>query len=103
MEDDERNDARMVKTGVYHRRMKGLLAQVNTSVSTHGLLVDGDRIVVAVSGGVDSVVLLRLLHDMARGHRWKLTIAHLNHGLRGRSSDGDERFVRNLAKRYRLK
>jgi tRNA(Ile)-lysidine synthase len=52
---------------------------------------------VAVSGGVDSMVLLHLLHALAPGHGWRLTVAHLNHRLRGRSSDADERLVRQTA------
>src|SRR5690349_18663124 len=48
------------------------------------------------------MVLLQLLHKLAPKHRWKLTIAHYNHQLRGRSSDADERLVRNVAVKYRL-
>jgi tRNA(Ile)-lysidine synthase len=51
-------------------------------------------LVVAVSGGPDSVALLRALRD-ARGVG-PLTVAHLNHQLRGEESDGDEAFVRGL-------
>ncbi len=54
----------------------------------------GRRWLVGVSGGADSVALLRLL--VARGFR-KLVVCHLNHGLRGRESAGDARFVRKLA------
>jgi tRNA(Ile)-lysidine synthase len=57
---------------------------------------------VAVSGGVDSVVLLHLLHELARKHRWQLTAAHFNHRLRGRSSDADERLVRRTAERLKV-
>jgi tRNA(Ile)-lysidine synthase len=57
---------------------------------------------VAVSGGLDSVVLLHLLHALAAKHRWKLTVAHFNHKLREAASNADERFVRALAARLRL-
>jgi tRNA(Ile)-lysidine synthase len=50
--------------------------------------------VVAVSGGADSVALLRCFADRVR----PLTVAHLNHRLRGADSDGDEQFVRELAR-----
>lgn len=56
----------------------------------------------AVSGGVDSMVLLHLLHKLAEEHKWELTVAHLNHQLRGRSSDADERLVTRTAKALRL-
>src|SRR5437660_822938 len=54
----------------------------------------GRALVVAVSGGPDSVALLRALRD-ARG-AGPLTAAHLNHQLRGEESDADEAFVRDL-------
>jgi tRNA(Ile)-lysidine synthase len=50
--------------------------------------------VVAVSGGADSVALLRTLHACCAG---KLTVAHVNHRLRGHESEADEAFVRELA------
>ena len=53
----------------------------------------GDRVAVAVSGGVDSVVLLRLLHGLGL----ELVAVHADHGLRGAASDGDARFVQALA------
>ncbi|MGH8100867.1 MAG: tRNA lysidine(34) synthetase TilS [Chthoniobacterales bacterium] len=58
------------------------------------------RYLIGVSGGRDSVALLDQLVDL--GYR-NLIVCHLNHQLRGRSSDADARFVRNLAERYRRK
>ena len=57
---------------------------------------------VAVSGGVDSMVLLHLLHELAQKYHWQLAAAHFNHRLRGRSSDADERLVRRTAERLRV-
>jgi tRNA(Ile)-lysidine synthase len=48
------------------------------------------------------MVLLQALHALAKQQRWKLTVAHFNHQLRGRSSDADEQFVRKAAERLRL-
>jgi len=64
------------------------------------LLRTGDRLVVAVSGGVDSVVLLHLLSDQR--DRWGLSIsvAHFNHGLRPGAAEEDEAFVSRLASQY---
>lgn len=53
---------------------------------------------VAVSGGVDSVVLL----DMLAKTDHRLVVAHVDHGIRGKESAADARFVRELARQYRL-
>ena len=57
--------------------------------------------VVAVSGGADSVALLDILSSLTK-LRLSLVVAHLNHGLRGKESDDDAAFVEELAARYRL-
>jgi tRNA(Ile)-lysidine synthase len=62
----------------------------------------GMRISVAVSGGADSVALLRALLAHAAEMGLVLSVAHVNHGLRGAESDGDEAFVRELAEAHRL-
>ena len=62
----------------------------------------GDRVVVAVSGGADSVALLHLLAALAPGRGWRLVVATLDHGLRGEAGAGDRRFVEELAGRLGL-
>jgi tRNA(Ile)-lysidine synthase len=62
----------------------------------------GIKILVAVSGGVDSMVLLHLLKTLSAERRWKLTVGHFNHCLRGRASDADEAFVRKTARAMKL-
>ena len=59
-------------------------------------------IVVGVSGGADSVALIHLLVELNRDPTWslRLTVAHLNHQLRGDDSDADAEFVQSLG--YRL-
>lgn len=61
------------------------------------LLSKGEPVLVGVSGGVDSMVLMHLL---AEG--WPVQVAHLNHRLRGKSSDADERLVRRTAEKLNL-
>lgn len=58
----------------------------------------GDRVAVAVSGGVDSVALLLLLLELRSELGIVLSVAHVNHKLRGEESDEDERFVAELAR-----
>jgi len=60
------------------------------------MLQEGDHLLAAVSGGPDSIALLRVLIMLSPEYRLKLTVAHLNHGLRGIEADGDEDFVRRL-------
>lgn len=72
------------------------------AIGRHGLFAAGERIVVAVSGGADSVALLYALAEAAPRHGWQLAVAHFNHQLRGKESDGDEAFVAALAKKLGL-
>jgi len=69
-------------------------------ISRHNLISPGQKIVVAVSGGPDSVVLLHLLCQIRDNYGIELTAAHLNHTLRGEESDRDEDFVEQLAEKY---
>ncbi|MGA2357974.1 MAG: tRNA lysidine(34) synthetase TilS [Terriglobales bacterium] len=62
----------------------------------------GDRVAAAVSGGADSVALLCLLLELRSELGIVLSVAHVNHKLRGKESDEDERFVAKLARQYGL-
>jgi tRNA(Ile)-lysidine synthase len=66
------------------------------------LLRPGMRLAVGVSGGADSVALLRGLHGRATELGLVLCVAHLHHGLRGAEADRDLEFVRELAGRLEL-
>jgi len=79
------------------------LQRVQNFVEERRLLSRDQKILVAVSGGADSMVLLHVLHSLARTNRWKISVVHFNHRLRGRASDADEKLVRQTAKKMRLK
>ncbi len=66
------------------------------TILRHAMLSPGDHVLVALSGGADSVALLRVLVQLAPSWRLTLSAAHLNHRLRGTESDQDEEFVRAL-------
>ena len=79
--------------------MSELASHVEQSIERHRLFRAGQRILVAVSGGLDSMVLLRVLHELAPRHRWQLVVAHFNHQLRGRAGHADEALVRRTVQR----
>lgn len=70
------------------------------AVRERALLADDDRVIVAVSGGVDSMVLLDLLSNLRDSTRVELSVAHVNYGLRGAESDRDEDLVSDRCGRY---
>jgi tRNA(Ile)-lysidine synthase len=80
----------------------GTLHNVRKTIDEYALFTPGATIVVAVSGGADSVALLDMLASF-RDLQLRLVVAHLNHCLRGEESDGDEAFVGELAERYHLR
>jgi tRNA(Ile)-lysidine synthase len=93
---------KMSATGCTSASPDPLLATVAATIAARDLLPDGSRVVVAVSGGADSVVLLHALHRLAPLHHWHLHVAHVNHQLRGAESDADAAFVAQLAERVGL-
>jgi tRNA(Ile)-lysidine synthase len=83
-------------------------AKVRRYIDQHAMFEDVRGVVVAVSGGPDSIALLDMLmrwiepHTGQSGERLSLYVAHLNHQLRGADSDKDAEFVRRLAERLSL-
>jgi len=70
--------------------------KVMRTVERFDMLRHGDRVCVALSGGPDSVALLRILTLLQDIYGLYLVAAHVNHGLRGKESDRDEAFVKDL-------
>ena len=66
------------------------------------LVARGEALLVAVSGGVDSMVLLEGLRRVAPAQGWRLAVAHFNHRLRGTESDADAALVREVAAKWEL-
>ncbi len=78
-----------------------MLDQLSRFVGRHQLLSEGDRVLVAVSGGPDSLCLLHLLWQLRDHYHLTLHVAHLDHQLRPESAD-DADFVRRLAAEWDL-
>lgn len=66
------------------------------------LIEPKSKILVAVSGGIDSVCLLDVLFILKNQFLFDLAVAHLNHKIRGKEADEDEAFVKSLAEKYNL-
>jgi tRNA(Ile)-lysidine synthase len=79
-----------------------ILEKFFKAIRDHQMLQRGERVLVGVSGGADSVALLHLLLRIRDRYELELIVGHFNHKLRGEESDSDEEFVRELANRYHL-
>ena len=75
-----------------------MFAEVRRLMRRERMLLPGEPVWVAVSGGVDSMVLLHVLREL--GH--PCSVAHVDHGLRGAASDADRLFVERKAKQSGL-
>jgi tRNA(Ile)-lysidine synthase len=84
------------------RKGGGLARRLVESLRRAGMSRAGERVGVGVSGGADSVGLLLLLLELREKLGIVVSVAHLNHKLRGAAADADERFVRRLAATHGL-
>ncbi len=75
-----------------------MLTRFKNYIEHHDLVGPGDRILLAVSGGLDSMVMLHLF----QAANYSLGVAHGNFGLRGKESDGDESFVREYCDVHKI-
>jgi tRNA(Ile)-lysidine synthase len=73
-----------------------LIEKVLHTIKQHNMFETGDKVIVAVSGGPDSVCLLHILYRLKEEFNLTLYAAHVNHCLRGEESDKDEEFVKEF-------
>jgi tRNA(Ile)-lysidine synthase len=71
---------------------------VRRTINRLNLIPPGSRVIVALSGGPDSVALVHILREVSTAGQFMIAaLAHLNHGLRGAAADEDEAFCRDMA------
>ncbi len=84
--------------------MKSPLKKILESVISFSMLTPSDHVIVALSGGADSVALLVAMAEIAPRYNLKLSAAHVHHGLRGAEADRDAAFAETItgeiARRY---
>jgi len=80
-----------------------IIRRVRAFTMEHGMLTKRDRILLSLSAGKDSVALLDIMSQLAESLELTLGIFHLNHLSRGKESDDDEYFVKELAEQKGLR
>lgn len=79
-----------------------LLHRISRTIRALQMIREGDRVLIGVSGGPDSVLLLYLLHRLSLELSFRIGVAHFNHCLRGKMSDDDAGFVQSLSRDLNL-
>ena len=77
---------------------ESLPQQVLWDLESYGWISAGDTVCCALSGGADSVCLLRCLLELRQTLGIQVSAVHVNHQIRGAESDGDEQFCRELCR-----
>jgi tRNA(Ile)-lysidine synthase len=81
---------------LFYEAILMFLAKLKAAIEHTYLLERGDRVLVGVSGGADSLCLLDALHKLASGMGWEIFAAHLDHQFRGEESAQDAAFVQDF-------
>jgi len=78
------------------------VGKVKKTIKKYRMLESGDRVIVGVSGGPDSMALLYVLNQIKEEYNLVLKVAHLNHGFRGKEAKKEAQFVEDTAKKLEL-
>ena len=73
--------------------MLEIITKINNTVKKYNMLAPGDRVVVGVSGGADSMLLLYYLLSVREAMELDIAVANVEHGIRGDESREDTQFV----------
>ena len=79
---------------------QNLYQRVRDTIDRHAMIRPGDRIGIGVSGGADSVAMLRIFAELRTQLGIAVLVLHFHHQLRGADADEDQRFVKTLAEKF---
>lgn len=77
-----------------------MIDRILNTINKNCMFQSGDKVIVAVSGGPDSICLLHVMHTLRKQLNIELIAAHVNHGLRGKEADEDEAYAKELCDFY---
>lgn len=80
-----------------------MICKVTNAIESYSMPVRSRRVVVALSGGADSMALLYVLNSLKADYAIILEACHVNHGIRGETADRDERFVSSVCEKLGIK
>ena len=80
-----------------------MLDKALSAVEKYNMLSPGAAVIAAVSGGADSMAMLLFLMKISERYSLSLTVAHVNHGLRGEEARRDEEYVRSFCEKNSLR
>ncbi|MDP2806681.1 MAG: ATP-binding protein, partial [bacterium] len=84
-------------------KKEDLRSQVKDLIISRKLISPGDQVLAAFSGGPDSLCLLHVLNELSGELQFKLTACHINHHLRGKASQRDAAWAKQLAQSWGVK
>lgn len=77
--------------------------KVKETIKKYNLINSGDKIILGVSGGPDSMAMLEILRQLKDEMNFEIYVAHINHNIRGKDADEDEKYVKKYCKNHNIK
>ncbi len=77
-----------------------MIIKVSETIKKYNMIPENSVVIAGVSGGSDSMAMLYILNRLKDELKFKLKVAHVNHGIRGEEADRDEQFVIEYCNRY---
>lgn len=87
---------------MYQRERVRMKEKVFSFIEEHKMIKENEKILLGVSGGADSMCLFWLLSEYIREKKADMVVVHVNHGIRGKEADEDERFVADICAEQKI-